>query len=83
MNSAQKYRELIFFLNDKIAYVCGCNMMTPDFKYNGRTFVLHFSLLTLYISAVYTIKYYWDQKEFFKILEVIFKIVVFNKTNFI
>ncbi|XP_063703990.1 odorant receptor 67d-like [Culicoides brevitarsis] len=71
MNSAEKYRNLIFFLNDKIAFVCGCNLMTPDFKYNARTFVLHLSLATLYISSAYTIHYFWTEREFFKILEVV------------
>uniref|UniRef100_A0A336LZY5 Odorant receptor n=1 Tax=Culicoides sonorensis TaxID=179676 RepID=A0A336LZY5_CULSO len=70
MNSAEKYHKLIYFLNNKIAYVCGCDILTPNYKYNGRTFFLHLSLTTLYISAIYTINFYWKSQDYFKVLEV-------------
>lgn len=70
LDAAERYRRLAFFMSDVLAWVVGCDFLTPDYKViNFRFIFLLTSLMMFFVCTFYTVYACFIESEWLEILE--------------
>lgn len=72
IDAAERYRRIAFFMSDVLAYVVGCDFLTPTYQVmNFRFILLLNSLIFFFVCTFYTVYVCAIESEWLKILECV------------